>query len=155
MAVARLEYRALEEAQGFPVLYYYENISLEEVAMRVACDYLVKNGIVYEKTSSAIEKETYVVYVKVAEEEQALAEKPTLLAVPRAIRIELREFREETAEYPVVHVFEFSKAMEALLHLQSDYHYVEGQEWLKSSVEVDEDRRVYVLYAQRMEEGSS
>lgn len=145
--MARLEYRLLDEARGFPLLYYYDFIDKDEVSLRFACDYLVKDGVVYEKTSCAIEPRTYVVYVKVAEDEHAVPTGAELTGYWGGIRIELREFGEGSSQYPVVHVFHFRDDDDALLHLQSDYLTHNGVEWEKTSTEVDEDRKVYVYYA--------
>ncbi|MEF3305276.1 hypothetical protein [Paenibacillus sp. GYB003] len=149
--MARLEYRLFDEERGFPLLYYYDFIDKDEVSLRFACDYLVKDRVVYEKTSCAIEPRAYVIYVKTAEDEQALASGTELPGYRGGIRIELRHFREEAAQYPVVHVFQFRDDDDALLHLQSDYLQWNGVEWEKTSAEVDEDRKVYVYYASPVE----
>lgn len=62
--MARLEYRLLDEAKGYPVLYVYEGISHGEVAARFICDRFVKEGAVYERTSCAIEPDGFVIYVQ-------------------------------------------------------------------------------------------
>lgn len=147
--MARLEYRRFDEENGFPLLYYYDFIDKDEISLRFACDYLVKDGVVYEKTSCAIEPRAYVIYVKTAEEEQASAGGAELYGYRGGIRIELREYIEHTSRYPVVHVFQFQDDDDALLHLQSDYLWWDGTEWEKTSAEVDEDRKVYVYYAVR------
>lgn len=147
--MARLEYRLLDETRGFPLLYYYDFIDKDEVALRFACDYLVKEGVVYEKTSCAIEPRTYVIYVRTAEDEQAFAGGTELPGYRGGIRIELREYKPATAHYPIVHEFRFDEDDDALLLLQSDYVEWDGAEWEKTSAEVDEDRKVYVYYAVR------
>lgn len=63
-SMARLEYRLLDEAKGYPVLYVYEGISHGEVAARFICDRFVKEGAVYERTSCAIEPDGFVIYVQ-------------------------------------------------------------------------------------------
>ncbi|MFC4769249.1 hypothetical protein [Effusibacillus consociatus] len=145
--MARLEYRLLDEARGFPVLYYYDMIDKDEISLRFACDYFVKDKIVFEKASCAIELPNYVIYVRPDEDEQVVD--PGVLSAPRwgGIRMEVREFREGTSFYPVIHTYEFRDDDDALLHLQSDFLYLYGKEWLKTSTEVDEDRKVYVIYA--------
>lgn len=146
--MARLEYRLFDERRGFPLLYEYAFIDKDEVSLRFACDYLVKNRTVYEKTSCAVEPGTYVIYVKVAEDEQAAPAGIGHPGLRGGIGIELREYREGTSDYPVVHVFRFRDDDDALLHLQSDYVTWNGVEWAKTSAEVDEDRKVYVYYAE-------
>lgn len=146
--MTRLEYRLLDETNQFPVLYYYEPIEKDEVSLRFACDYFVKGHMVYEKTSCAVEADRYVIYVKRSTEERAVDYAHT--AAPRwgSIRMELREFSEGTHHYPLVHTYYFKDDDDAVLHLQSDYLYWNGREWEKTSTEVDEDRQVYVYYAQ-------
>ncbi|GAA3410211.1 hypothetical protein ACFFNY_22300 [Paenibacillus hodogayensis] len=145
--MARLEYRLLDEKNGFPLLYYYDFIDKDEISLRFACDYLVKDRVVYEKTSCAIEPKAYVIYVKTAEDEQASGGGVELSGYRGGIRIELREYKAGTAHYPVIHVYQFQDDDDALLHLQSNYVHWNGQEWEKTSAEVDEDRKVYVYYA--------
>jgi len=145
--MARMEYRLLDEARGYPVLFYYDNVNKDEVSLRFACDYLVKGHVVYEKTSCAIENGTYVIYVKRSTEEQAVDYAEAVSARWGSIQIEMREYQENARVYPLVHTFYFKDDDDALLHLQSDYLYVNGREWEKTSAEVDEDRQVYVYYA--------
>ena len=68
----RLEYRLLDPERNYPVLYYYNGMDKEEITLRFACDYFVKDQHVYEKMSCALENGTYVIYVRRAEDEQVL-----------------------------------------------------------------------------------
>lgn len=145
--MARLEYRLLDEAKGYPVLFYYDRVNKDEVSLRFACDYLVKGHIVYEKTSCAIESGCYVIYVKPSVEEHAVDYMEAVSARWGSIQIEMREYKEDARLYPLVHTFYFKDDDDALLHLQSDYLNLNGREWEKTSTEVDEDRHVYVYYA--------
>lgn len=146
--MARLEYRLFDESQGFPVLYYYEGIERQEVSLRFACYYFVKDRNVYERVSCAIEEGTFVIYVSESDEEKVLDLNAPHPVSGSGIRLELRHYREDTAIYPVVHEYKFHSASDALLHLQSDFHYVQEGEWKMSSTEIDEDRRTYVIYAE-------
>ncbi|RNB89586.1 hypothetical protein EDM56_10370 [Brevibacillus fluminis] len=145
--MACLEYRLLDEHRHFPVLYYYPMIDKDEVSLRFACDYLVKDRKVFEKTSCAIEENTYVIYVKPADDEDAYVPNAKSAAHERDIVMEVREFHEDYSSYPVIGTYRFHDDDDALLHLQSDYLYLNGREWAKSSTEIDEDRMVYVYYA--------
>ncbi|MGE5701287.1 MAG: hypothetical protein ACM32O_02055 [Clostridia bacterium] len=145
--MARLEYRLLDEQSRFPVLYFYPLIDKDEVSLRFACDYFVKDGKVYEKTSCAIEHSTYVIYVKLSVDEQAYIGQPQPIGSHGDITIELRQYQEDASHYPVITTFRFHDDDDALLHLQSDYLTVDGREWEKTSTEIDEDRKVYVYYA--------
>ncbi|MBL0388308.1 hypothetical protein JJB07_17015 [Tumebacillus sp. ITR2] len=143
--MARLEYRLFDESKSFPVAYFYERIGKPEIATRMACDYFIKEGKIYEKTSTAIDAGVYVIYVQPAEDEKIVD--PTQKPDWKTIRIELREYKEDTDYYPVIHTYEFRDDMEALLHMQSNFLYLYGKEWEKTSAEIDEDRKVYVWYA--------
>ncbi|MBA4495345.1 hypothetical protein ACFO25_01025 [Paenactinomyces guangxiensis] len=146
--MARLEYRLLDEANGFPLLYTYENISKEEIALRFACDYFVKDHKVFEKTSCAVESLTHIIYV-VRNYEEKVTE-PGIRFAPqwKGIRMEVRHLQEETNQYPIIHTYHFHQYQDALLYLMSHFLYFDGKEWEKTSTEVDENRKVYVCYAQ-------
>jgi len=146
--LARLEYRLLDEAKGYPLLYYYENMAKGEIAARFACDYFIKDRVVYEKTSCAIEANIYIVYVLEDNEAKAFEKGVIHGQEGDGLKLELRRFREDSAEYPLVHVFELSENQDVLVHLLSNYLLWLGQEWRKTSVELDEDRKVYVYYAE-------
>ena len=145
--MARLEYRKLDEANHFPLLYFYDHIDKDEISLRFACDYFVKGKEVYEKTSAAIEPQAYVIYVKLSEEEQAVTYSDAAALRWGRVQIEVREYRENTDHYPLVHLYQFTEDDDALLLLQSDYITLGGKEWEKTSTEVDENRKVYVYYA--------
>ncbi|SFI64340.1 hypothetical protein [Thermoflavimicrobium dichotomicum] len=144
----RLEYRFLDEERGFPIVSYYDPISKDEILLRFACDYLVQDHKVYEKTSCAIEDGVYIIYVKVDEEKKI--KNPGLIFMPdwKGIRIEVRHYQKETKKDLLIHSFTFFDSQEALAHLMSDFIYLEGKEWEKLFAEVDENRKVYVYYAQ-------
>jgi len=149
---ARLEYRLNSELHGYPVLFYYQKIGRPEVSLRFACDYFVKEKKVYEKTSCAIDRGTYVVYVKEAEEEKAFDVEPLpYVEVPRRkeVQIEMRLYSDEAAEYPLLQTLRFTDEEDVLLHLQTNLFYFDDQEWERTSTEIDEDRQVFVLYVQK------
>jgi hypothetical protein len=147
--MARLEYRLLDEARGYPVIFYYNQIDKDEISLRFACDYLVKGHVVYEKTSCAVEPGCYVIYVKHSTEEQAVDYVNTAAKRWGSIQIELREYKEGTNKYPLIQTYYFKDDDDALLYLQSDYLMHNGREWEKTSAEVDEDRQLYIIYAQQ------
>lgn len=146
--MARLEYRLFDETGQFPVLYRYPEIRLQEISLRFSCDYYVKDSKVYEKTSCAIEENAAVIYVKPSPEGQAGIFPPKGSSGQAVITLEVREYREGDIQYPLLHTFHFIETMDALLHLQCDYLELDGREWMKTSTEIDEDREVYVYYAQ-------
>ncbi len=144
--MARLEYRLVDTEQAFPLLYYYDDIHITEIAARFACDYFVKAGITYEKTSCASLPPTYTVYVKKTDQQDWM-DNPPYMKSGEGLKLELRQFLEHSSYFPEIHVFEIKQNVELLLLLQSDYLYWLGQEWEKTSTEIDEDRKRYVYYA--------
>ncbi|WP_127583648.1 hypothetical protein [Paenibacillus koleovorans] len=145
--MARLEYRLDDAEHGFPLLYFYDFIDKDEVSLRFACDYFVKDRVVYEKKVCSVESNKYILYVALASDEHAWEGAGEVDPYWGGIRIELREFREGTDRYPVVHRYEFQDNDDALLILQSDRLTLQGRVWENTSTEVDEDRKVYVYYA--------
>jgi hypothetical protein len=149
--MASLEYRLLDEEQQMPLLYEYARIGLGEIALRFSCDYFVKEQTVYEKTSCSMEKrDLYVIYVKKAEEEHAYEAVQVQRPDWRGVRVELRKYTDEAIHYPVLDIRDFEDEREALLQINSHYVYADGKEWEKSSTEIDEDRKRYVVYVREV-----
>lgn len=144
--MARLEYRLNDESQTYPVLYYYDFIDKDEVSLRFACDYWIKNKRVYERTGNQVNGSKYIIFVREAVEEHVLEQEQDD-RYWGGICVELREFREGTDRYPVVHRFVLHDDDDALLLLQSDSLTLQGKVWARTSTEIDEDRKVYVYYA--------
>jgi hypothetical protein len=146
--VAKLEYRLLDEAQGYPLLYYYDFMKTEEATARFACDYFIKEGKIYEKTSCAVEPGMNVIYVRlVSEENKASFSQPPGIGMG-FIMLELREYN-ETETYPLIRTLEFAALPDLNLYLQADYITLDGIEWEKTSAEIDEERQVFVIYLQK------
>lgn len=137
-----LEYRLYKGTNSFEPLYHYEEIEIDQILARRECDFFVKEGIVYKQTSSAIEGLLHVIYV--AKHNQGEKEKEEF-NLNGTMKLEFREFRERT-NFPLLKTLEFERHIDILANLGSVYHYLDGQEWEKDSAEIDEDRRVYVLY---------
>ena len=70
-------------------------------------------------------------------------------ALPGGIAVEVRQYLENAAEYPLIHQFGFSSQAQALPHLVADTMMLFGQEWEKTSTEIDEDRQAYVYYCKK------
>ena len=145
----RFEYRTNDAAQDYPLLYYYENMSDVEAAMRFVCDYFVKEGKTWLKTASAIDAAQFVMYVEKVEEDAAEAGNTTHPVLPGSIAVEVREYREGAVEYPLIHQFGFDTQAQALAYLLADTMMLFGQEWEKTSTEIDEDRQAYVYYCKK------
>lgn len=147
--MAQLEYRLFDEEKGFPALYHYDSIPKDEIVMRFLCDYLVKDGVVYEKTSNAIEMTVYVIYVKLANDETPIPMNRRSKVGMGFIVMEIREYREDAKEYPIIQNLELSTLTDIALIGQCNYLMLEGLEWEQTSLELDEDRQTYVLYVKR------
>lgn len=147
--MAKLEYRLYDEENSFPALFCFEYIPKEEIAVRFACDYFTKEGVVYEKISSATEPELSVIYVKPTQDEKPLSNNSHSSLNMGLVVLEVREFHDYSKHYPIIQSFKFNGLIDVLLYIQGDFVTLNGVEWAKSSVEVDEDRQVYVLYVKR------
>ena len=145
----RFEYRLSDAAQEYPVLFFYEAMDDLEIAMRFACDYFVKEGKTWLKTASAVEASQFVLYVEAVAEDAAEDGNETKPVLPGGIAVEVREYREGAAEYPLIHQFGFTSQSQALAYLLADTMMLFGQEWEKTSTEIDEDRQAYVYYCRK------
>ena len=147
----RFEYRLNNAAEDYPVLYFYETMDEVEAAMRFVCDYFVKEGRTWLKTASAIEAAQYVMYMEEVPTDTAEAGNVTQPVMPGWIAVEVREYREGTTEYPLIHQFGFPSQVQALAHLIADTMILFDQEWQKTSSEIDEDRQAYIYYCRKTE----
>lgn len=145
--MAKLEYRLLDEAGGYPVLFNYDSIDTGEIAARFVCDKFIKNGQVYAKTSAAIEPLTYVVYLEPAGPAEGAAV-PAQAAGPGAL-LEIRQDWEGDNPGLIIESRQFTDAIDIVLHLSGDYLFWLGDEWLKTMTVLDEDRQAYVLYVKK------
>ncbi len=145
----RFEYRINNAAHDYPLLYYYENMNDVEAAMRFVCDYFVKEGKTWLKTASAIDAAQFVMYVEKVEEDAAETGNTTQPVLPGSVAVEVREYRGGAAEYPLIHQFGFDTQAQALAYLLADTMMLFGQEWEKTSTEIDEDRQAYVYYCKK------
>lgn len=143
----RFEYRLNDAAQKFPVLYYYESMNELEVAMRMACDYFVKAGKIYLKAASSLVPQGVVVYVDDAGDDSAETANAETASRPAGITLEVREYREGALSYPLVQQLGFAGLLPVLPYFLADRLTLLGQEWEKTSTEIDEDRQVYVYYS--------
>lgn len=146
----RLEYRMHDPEAGFPLLYSYESIDPGEVANRLLCDYFVKDDQVYERVSTAVGPAEMILFVREAEEEEVINREKVTRPDWEGIRLEIRGFKEEAVYYPVKKYLHFSSHAELSPYLQSECFCVDGSEWRKTSTEIDENRKVFVLYGEPM-----
>lgn len=142
--MVKLEYRLLDEKNDYPVVCFYDAISEHEVMARFACDFFIRGGVIYEKTSCAVEPQAYVIYVL----ESGPANSALVMhSANKGVRLEFRQ--DEKCQSPglLMQTYGYDSYIELILHLQSDYCYWQGAEWQKSSTVIDEDRMAYVYYA--------
>lgn len=142
LANASLEYRLYKGLHSFEPLFYYDSIELDQILTRRECEFFVKDGITYQQTSTAIEENLHLIYVKKVEESEKEKE---IFNLNGKLTLEIREFNRRES-HPIIHKLEFDKHLEILSHIGSVYLYFKHQEWERDSAEIDEDRLVYVLY---------
>ena len=145
----RFEYRLNDSAQNYPVLYFYESMGELEAAMRFACDYFIKEGKTYLKTASSMEAPNYAVYVEEVDDDPSETDNAHNQSLPGGIAFEVREYREGAKSYPLIHQLSFTQSSQALPHLLADAVILFGQEWEKTSTEIDEDRQAYIYYCKK------
>lgn len=138
-----LEYRLWKGNEQFTPLYYYEHIELEQILARRECEFFVKNGVTYKQVSSAIEEDIYVIYVEIFEEEPSDS---ITIVKKEDLVLEIRELN-VLRNHPVVKTLHFQRHLDVLSIIGSTFIYVNQQEWLRDSAELDEDRMLYVLYS--------
>ncbi|MFL0472125.1 hypothetical protein ACH0CI_09085 [Priestia sp. 179-F W1.4 NHS] len=139
--MAKLEYRLLKPDDTFVSIYHYQSIELEQILARRECEFFVKEGITYKQTSSAVEDDIHIIYVKEHEhgpKEQAEGDH-------RKITLEVRELN-SLQGHPILFASSFYTHLDVLSYIGTVYTYYNGLEWERDSAEIDEDRSVYSLY---------
>lgn len=142
MATASLEYRLYKGLHSFEPLFHYDSIELDQIITRRECEFFVKDGITYQQTSSAIEGNLHLIYVKKVEESEKEKE---VFNLNGKLTLEIREFNLRE-NHPIIQKHEFDQHLEILSQIGSVYLYIDQMEWERDSAEIDEDRLVYVLY---------
>ncbi len=138
---AMLEYRLQKGKDQFIPIYHYSNIDLEQILARRECEFFVKEGMTYKQLSSAIEGQRFVIYLEVYEEGPIEAEDLS----QDGIKLEIRELN-ALRGYPLITSEYLTNHFDVLSMIGSVYTYDHGKEWERDSAEIDEDRKVYVLY---------
>jgi len=138
---ALLEYRLFKGRDSFEALFHYET-TLDQILARRECEFFVKDGITYKQTSSAIEGDMHLIYVEKHDEGEKEKEEFNLNST---LKLEMRQFNSRK-DHPMIKMLELERHIDILSYIGSFYHYIDGLEWERDSAEIDEDRRVYVLY---------
>ncbi len=136
-----LEYRLQKSKDEFIPIYHYPNIELQQILARRECEFFIKEGITYKQLSSAIEDDLFVIYVEKYEEDPVLEPAPS----QTGIELEIRELNARQ-DHPLILTRQAMDHLEVLSIVGSIYTYYNGREWERDSAEIDEDRKVYVLY---------
>jgi hypothetical protein len=134
--VHRLEYRLWLGEEQYRLLYVYESIDLPQILARRECEFFVKEGVTYRQVSSALEYDAFVIYVEEYEKGTAESEIDS-----DGLRLEVRELGAG-----LMTTVELPSHLDVLSYTGSSFTYFQGREWLRDSAEIDEDRKVYVLY---------
>ncbi|MBA2872403.1 hypothetical protein HNQ85_002712 [Anoxybacillus calidus] len=138
--MARLEYRLLLDHEKYELLYFYENIDLEQIITRRECEFFVKEGVTYRQLSSALENDTFAIYVEKYEQGEKEDE-----VNGHGLLLEVRELNSEK-NHPIITTLELHSHLEIMAYIGSSFTYFHGKEWLRDCAEIDEDRKLYVLY---------
>lgn len=137
-----LEYRLWKGNEEYSPLYYYDNIEIEQILARRECEFFVKNGVTYKQLSSSIEKNIYVIYLELVEEGPQDEE---FTSVGNLITLEIREYN-ALRNHPILDRLYLNNHIDVLSVIGSTYIYVKNKECERDSAELDEDRKMYVLY---------
>lgn len=138
---ATLEYRLKEDKDQFVPIYHYPDIELEQILARRECEFFVKEGVTYKQLSSAIEENRFVIYLEIYEE--GPVEKKDSLQ--EGIKLEIRELN-ALKNHPLITSEYMKNHLDVLSMIGSVFTYSYNKEWERDSAEIDEDRKVYVLY---------
>lgn len=141
-----LQYVLDDSEKKYPSIAYYPRISKEEILLRFACDYWVKDHKVYEKTATENDGVAYTIYVQHDPEEQVVEKGILFESNWKGIRLEYRHYHSDWSEYPVIQQQDCSSDQDVLLSLLTEIHMIHGRIWQKQSTEVDENRKKYVIY---------
>lgn len=137
-----LEYRQWKGNNEYLPLYFYEDIEIEQILARRECEFFVKNGVTYKQVSSSIEKNIYVIYVEIFEEGPMEAEFPS---IGDLLTLEIRELN-SIKNHPILDRMYLNSHLEVLTVIGSTFTIVKNKECERDSAEMDEDRKMYVLY---------
>ncbi len=141
MNFAKLEYRLNDEKNHFPALYHYEQLDVHEIFCRRLCDYFIKDGKIFRKTSSAKEQHSFVIYVEEDHEEELFLDAKTY----EHVTLEIRLYKENEPS-PLLFTYNLSSHKDVLAYFDNDYLQLGEYEYEYISSEIDEDRSTYVLY---------
>ena len=138
-----LEYRLNDESKNYPAIFHFQDLDKFEIYCRRICNYIIKEGIIYRKTSSLLEDALFAIYVEVDTEEELFDD----ALVYKQITLEIRLFHED--EYSaLLYTYDLNTHEEAFDLIGSDFLQIGRNEYKVIAAEIDEDRSTYVLYVE-------
>ncbi|MBB6443914.1 hypothetical protein [Bacillus benzoevorans] len=140
-----LEYRLNDETKNYPAIYQYMDLNKTEIYCRRRCDYFIKEGIIYRKTSSLMEDNRFVIYVEEDTEEELFYHAP----IYKQITLEIRFQHEEDS--PLLYTYDLNSHEEAFDFIGNEFLQIGRNEYEVTAAEIDEDRSTYVLYVKETE----
>lgn len=138
-----LEYRLDDEEANYPTFFHLKGISPDEIHTRKLCEFFVYNDTVFVNSFTALEENCHVIYVKKDPVEEGY-DYP-IIYNDNELCIEVRKAK-GIGKREIIHSFDCHSHSEALSFATSDIIYIEGVEYRHVSFEIDQDRRVYVMY---------
>lgn len=143
-----LTYKLIDKENTFPSIYQYDYIDKDELALRFSCEYFVKDEVVYHQIDTVMSKERAEIYVEIDLEEKPFKYANLKGSAWGGIKVEFRKYMENESEYPLLEIREYHDDDDAILQLLSTLFIINGKEYSKTSSEVDEDRKLYVIYVE-------
>lgn len=136
-----LEYRLADSERNYPSIYHVSDIDSMEIFCRRNCEYFTLNGKVYENVGSAMEPTKYVIYLQEVSNEKPNPKAPIL----RKLGVEVRLFSEDGV-YRELDFLDCYTHQMVLGYLDNTYIYLGKTEYERTSAELDQDRRTFVMY---------
>ena len=124
------------------ILFCRENLKCEEVTARLMTDYIVSKGVIYENMGSWINGIANIKLKKVEEEE-------VYLDTSRSFNYQTVEFRiytEDPSKREILKVIDKESMLALLPHLLEFTPVIHGKSLKRCATEIDEDRKVFVVY---------
>jgi hypothetical protein len=142
----RLEYRL--QNNPAELICHYDDIAVGELLLRNDSDWFVREGTIYERQRTEKRDDVHLIYVTLSDEAAEPSEPAADNA--QAFVVEIRQFEEGLTDYPLLHQQHCDSLLDVLLLLQTETITLNGQKWNKSSFELNEDRKMFVYYAQAL-----
>ncbi|WLR51309.1 RNA helicase [Bacillus tianshenii] len=129
-----------EEFYHYPV----DLISNDEIYARQLCEYFIKDGMQYKLVSNEMEEGSEILVIKKDGRAQSFLNEATY--PPDQIHIEFRQYR-QVGDMPLLYTLKVETHWHVIRFLLKDVVDIPdvGQKE-RDSAEIDEDRKVYVIY---------